>query len=67
MEITMKVIANLVRCARMRILAIRIRCLNVSISIAVTRNTVSRVRIERLALHSDALGKRYRDLEETAE
>ncbi len=56
----MSLLSNLVRRVRLRILATRIRLLNISIVIAVTWSS-------RLLLRSDALGKRYQDLEGTTE
>lgn len=58
---------NLVRRIRLRILATRIRLLNISIIIGNTRQVTRGRRIGRLVLRSNALGRRYRDLEETAE
>jgi hypothetical protein len=63
----MKVVMNLVRRIRLRILAIRIYRLNISIVFATTRHIFRGHRIDCLILRSDALGKRYRDLEGTAE
>jgi len=66
-EVTMKVIMNLVRRVRLQILATRIRLLNISIAIAGTRQITLGLRCQHLILRSTALGKRYRDLEGTAE
>ena len=65
MEITMKVIMNLVRRVRLKILATQIRLLNVWIGIAVIRQTKRGRRLNRLILRSTVLGGRYCDLEET--
>jgi len=58
---------NLALRVRLRILALRIRILNVRIVLTITRQITLNRRYGRLVLRSDALGKRYRDLEGTTE